>query len=525
MAKRRAEFEIRGDASKLAADLRNASDRLRRAMDSSARASEKSWKRASSNIQKSFENTARGISRSFRTLKKTLSSPITLAFGGIGGAAAVGKLSDLAASRKQIENIGAAVTGSDLLAGKEIAFATQLADKYGLSLNETRKAYLKLLASAAPANFEIEESRKIFESVSSASTALGLSMDETRGAYRAIEQIMSKGTVQAEELRGQLGERLPGAFSIAAKAMGVTTQELGKMMEQGQLLANDFLPKFAAELEATFGGAAIENASLWTRELRRIGNAFSEFFGSSALPFFEGVSPAIMELGTQIERVFDPVKAANWGQSVVDSVTKATVTLSDVDLGQILVTSLKEAWVDFTMFAVTGMVRALDIIQAAFRSFFGWMKIQALEISRDFVSMLSPADMISPGSPVEQAVEAINAALQSAKASSQDFFTALGQGLERSDEDLKLIEDSIRIQLGMLDEAGNKVDAISQAWDAARAKTEEATKAVGNMAAGLSGVATMFNGIIGQANEIPGDLQSLDLHPPKEGAESRLNNI
>ena len=80
--------------------------------------------------------------------------------------------------------------------------------------------------------------------VSKAATTLGLSSSEADGALLAVSQMMSKGTVQAEELRGQLGERLPGAFQIAARAMGVSTSELGKMLEAGQVIAEDFLPQY-----------------------------------------------------------------------------------------------------------------------------------------------------------------------------------------------------------------------------------------------------------------------------------------
>ena len=41
----------------------------------------------------------------------------------------------------------------------------------------------------------------------------------------------SAKTVQAEELRGQIGERLPGAFSTFAQAIGVSTAELDDMSQ------------------------------------------------------------------------------------------------------------------------------------------------------------------------------------------------------------------------------------------------------------------------------------------------------
>ena len=76
---------------------------------------------------------------------------------------------------------------------------------------------------------------------------------------------MSKGNVQAEELRGQLGERLFGAFNLAAKAMKMSTKELNKALEQGQITAKDMLPKLIPIMDklATKNGALakqLENA-------------------------------------------------------------------------------------------------------------------------------------------------------------------------------------------------------------------------------------------------------------------------
>jgi hypothetical protein len=94
---------------------------------------------------------------------------------------------------------------------------------------------------------------------------------------------MSKGNVQAEELRGQLGERLPGAFNMAAKAMGVSTGELNKMLEKGEVLAEDLLPKLAKEMHRRFGKAAEDASSTaqaafnrFENNLQRLKESFAE---------------------------------------------------------------------------------------------------------------------------------------------------------------------------------------------------------------------------------------------------------
>ena len=58
--------------------------------------------------------------------------------------------------------------------------------------------------------------------------------------------------MQAEELRGQIGERLPGAFALFAKAVGKTPAELDKALEKGEVTVEDFV-KFTKSLFERFG--------------------------------------------------------------------------------------------------------------------------------------------------------------------------------------------------------------------------------------------------------------------------------
>lgn len=159
-------------------------------------------------------------------------------------------------------------------AGREISYVTKLAGDLGVNALTATQAYGKLSAAARGTTLAGDGARAIFESISKASVVMGLTTEQTGGAFMALEQMISKGTVSAEELRGQLGERLPGAFQIAARAMSVTTQELGKMLEQGQVVAEDFLPKFAAQLNKEIGDAADNAANRLDGATNRMSNAF-----------------------------------------------------------------------------------------------------------------------------------------------------------------------------------------------------------------------------------------------------------
>ena len=164
-------------------------------------------------------------------------------------------------------------TGSARAAAEEMKFLRQQSEQLGLNFAQSAEQFSKLSAAAKGTALQGQATRDIFTSIAQASTVLGLSAEQSGGALNAIQQIISKGTVSAEELRGQLGERLPGAFQIAARSIDVTTQELGKMLQRGEVLAEDLLPAFAVELEKTFGDQAIAAAQGLNAQINRMENA------------------------------------------------------------------------------------------------------------------------------------------------------------------------------------------------------------------------------------------------------------
>lgn len=59
--------------------------------------------------------------------------------------------------------------------------------------------------------------------------------------------------VTMEWIRGDIAERIPGAFAIAAKAMEVEPHRLAKAIAQGTLARADFFPILRGELRREFG--------------------------------------------------------------------------------------------------------------------------------------------------------------------------------------------------------------------------------------------------------------------------------
>lgn len=117
----------------------------------------------------------------------------------------------------------------------------------------------------------------IFKAVTNAGAALQLSTEQVNGTFIALGQMISKGKVQAEELRGQLGERLPGAFQMAARAMNMTTAALDKFMADGKLTAEDLLPRLAEVLEEKYARAAEAAADTAQGAINRMSTEWTLF--------------------------------------------------------------------------------------------------------------------------------------------------------------------------------------------------------------------------------------------------------
>lgn len=227
-------------------------------------------------------NSTNSLDSSFDALTKRVLA-LTGAFYGMN--AAKDFAGRIIQTGQQLEGFDAAmtaVTSSAALANKELLYSTQIAKDLGIYIPDAVGQFTKLTAAANGTTLAGQGTREIFEAISVSSRVLNLGMEQTQGAFRAIEQMISKGNVQAEELRGQLGERLPGAFQLAAAAMEVSTQELNDMLKAGDVLAEDMLPKLAEELKALYGPAIADVINGPSQAFRDLKNDVFEFYAAVA---------------------------------------------------------------------------------------------------------------------------------------------------------------------------------------------------------------------------------------------------
>ena len=122
-----------------------------------------------------------------------------------------------------------------------------LSDKYAISQRNTLTNFTKLQASASASGFSVDEVTKAYEGLTAGTIATGGNQEKLNGIMLAASQVFAKGKVAAEEIRGQISERLPGAMAVFADSMGISGKALDKLLQEGKVTMQDFL-KFTQHL-------------------------------------------------------------------------------------------------------------------------------------------------------------------------------------------------------------------------------------------------------------------------------------
>ena len=138
-------------------------------------------------------------------------------------------------------------------------FLSQTSKDLAIPQEIITRQFTQLAASVLGAGGSIEDAQKSFLAITSGIRGTGGSLEDMNSALTATSQVWSKGKVSAEELRQQLGERLPGAFTLFAESMGKTPAELDKALEQGKVTLEDFL-SFSETLIDRYGEKAVKIA-------------------------------------------------------------------------------------------------------------------------------------------------------------------------------------------------------------------------------------------------------------------------
>lgn len=243
--------------------------------------------------KKSFDNGISQVKTSLAGLGRTIKNFSGMLLGGLGLSALVGQFkqasTEMSVAKATLENVSKGFKEYS----ENMSFLKNISNKYGQDLISLTNGFAKFRAAAKETSLSLDQQRYIYEALTRAAGAYHLSAEQTSDVMLAVEQMLSKGKVTAEELRRQLGNSLPGAFNLMAQAAGVSTAELERMMKAGQVISEDVLPRFAQVLNAVNAAANFDSLQ---SSLNRFKNAWVGFVDKSP---FEEMFKWIVDRGTK----------------------------------------------------------------------------------------------------------------------------------------------------------------------------------------------------------------------------------
>jgi tape measure domain-containing protein len=406
-----------------------------------------------------------GLGREFLLFRRVLF--------GLGIIEAVRQVGQLIQAFDKTRQSLAAVFGESN-AAEEFNFIRETAERLGLSINDLAQQYARFSSAARALGLNQQIVRDNFLAVAEAGAKLGLSAQDVEGALVAIQQIASKGKLSLEELRQQLGDRIPGAVAIAAKALGVTQARLFALVEQGQITSEVFLTKFPAALRASFGTDVNTRVETTTATIQRFQNALSELIDTAVRA---GALDAFLGIVKELTAVFrDP--------NTIQSLKEFSKSVADVTrFARENATAIKTLIVAYAGFRIfQGLTSSLIAFTGAFSRFVSVSSTGAAAVASTAGSLKQIADASDQGagkvtamakavgtlalaarSPIVIAISglaALDAALLEAYIAkldrARDKATALGEAQRTAFSDARIVQ-SLNAQIAALQEYSGTV--------------------------------------------------------------------
>ena len=172
------------------------------------------------------------------------------------------------------------------------------------------KSFTRLQAAASASGFEVDEMKKMMKGFSAALVATEGDTQNFNGVMLALSQVLGKGKAAAEEIRGQIGERLSVVIPELAASMGVTTKELDKLFDQGKVTVQNIVD-LGEHLEKKYSESAKRIIKSTMNAGERLKFTMSELqlaigpmmtnlgagFQDLGTTIIEAIQPAILKLG------------------------------------------------------------------------------------------------------------------------------------------------------------------------------------------------------------------------------------
>jgi tape measure domain-containing protein len=226
------------------------------------------------------------------------------------------------------ENQMRAITGSAAEADQAFSFVDDLSKRFALPLQSARQGFAQLYASMSPAGIPAGDIETLFTGMANAAATFGFSSAEMDRMTLAFSQMASKGKIMTEEVTRQLGDVLPGALALMARAAQMEIADFIDAMQRGQLSGEAMkavMFNVGIIMQKEFGGGAQNAAALLRGAMNDMGNAVTRMY--------EAFRPLVEDIAAKaIPAITKAVKSATDGIKVfVASFTGANAPVGSLN--------------------------------------------------------------------------------------------------------------------------------------------------------------------------------------------------
>ena len=284
----------------------------------------------------SFQSGMRGVTSTLRQTEQATSSTMGMfkqfALGQIVGTYALQALNGaLGFAKDSIIGYNATLEQANIgfttMLGSGEKAATMLKDlqKFAASTPFEFTGLLDSSKRLMAMGYAAEDIIPIMTTVGDAVAGLGAGQEGIDRATYALGQMKTAGRINAQDMMQLTSLGVP-SWRYLAEAIGVTTEEVRKMSEQGLIPAELGINAILAGMEKDFGGMMSKQATTFTGAMSNIHDMLQQIIGQGFQPFFKEVSAAALALATFLQSA-DGTKFMN---DLNAAVTSVVATMKEV---------------------------------------------------------------------------------------------------------------------------------------------------------------------------------------------------
>jgi len=263
----------------------------------------------------------------------------------------------------------------------------QVSNRTGSSFKATTELFVRVSNATEALGISQERVMSFVETVQRAAVVSGSTTMEAAGALRQLSQSLSSGIVRAEEWNSVV-EQTPAIAQGAARAMGITTGELRKMVVEGELTSQVFFE--AIEKSSVDIAKKLEGVTLTVdRAFTILNNEMINFIGrvDESIGISETFAQSVKSIALALE---DWIKPTQIVLGLVRGLSSQLISLASDAIGSVLDGIAKLSSATGTTFEdiAINIAKAIDVtagvIRGTFSGIFALLNLFVSNFARTF---------------------------------------------------------------------------------------------------------------------------------------------